>query len=335
MPEYRLLEERTPGAWWPDRPVFSLADISPKDCTAEDWCEVRTFESGRWGEVDLRPGFITVRAGEDGAWRIRVHDIGELDEDRGRVISDAAVTDCLERAVLGHPETELVERGVDRSGLYGNLHYLTFECGGGRGSLAEAILVVADIRDQLWAQVEAVRRDTSRAFSALRDRQFGITDLDAEALLSRLNTAQSANQKGKALEDLMLRLLNSVEGFEGVLRTRSATEEFDIEILNSCADPLWRASGPLVVVECKNRTTKADKNDVVILRDKVKNRRGRCNVGILVSLEGFTSAAIEHERRSSNGDVVVLMLDRAAVSDAVRRGVLSVLNEAYRISLRS
>ena len=55
-------------------------------------------------------------------------------------------------------------------------------------------------------------------------------------------TIRDSNEKGKALEELLILLFSSVEGFIPSHRIRTETEEIDISVRNESKDSFWSNS---------------------------------------------------------------------------------------------
>ena len=108
-----------------------------------------------------------------------------------------------------------------------------------------------------------------------------------EELVKRVEEEKDANEKGRLLEELMLRLFEQLGGWQCRSRVYTATEEIDIAVLNESKDPLWGQEGPVILVECKNWSGKCGKDDLVLFQKKMMNRRARCRLGFLVSWNGF------------------------------------------------
>lgn len=107
-------------------------------------------------------------------------------------------------------------------------------------------------------------------------------------LLSSVDSASTNQEKGLVLEELMAYLFNSVEGFTVSGRnTTTETEEIDLVIDNLTRESPLEKEGPIVLVECKNWSTRCGKNELVQFLEKIRNRRRRCTIGVFVSWNGF------------------------------------------------
>lgn len=156
------------------------------------------------------------------------------------------------------------------------------------------------------------------------------------SLLTKVETETDSDLKGKALEDLVCVLFESVSGFKVGQRARTATEEIDLHVLNESGSSRWQKEGPLIIIECKNWSSKCGKNELVQLRAKLKNRRGRCRLGFLVSWQGFANTIREELLRSSEEDLVVGLIDGSQIREAVETGDFeSVLHQSWKAAVLS
>jgi len=94
-------------------------------------------------------------------------------------------------------------------------------------------------------------------------------------LLTTCDTAQSKNEKGQSLEDLIEVLFTSDDGL--VLadkRVSTGDEEIDLVCMNNVNRPFWLAlNSPLLFVECKNWTNHVGAKEVRDLKSKCRITR--------------------------------------------------------------
>lgn len=141
------------------------------------------------------------------------------------------------------------------------------------------------------------------------------------ALLGAVETATTATDKGRSLEELMARLFGSVARFEVDDRNvRTETEEIDLTILNGSNDPPFSKEGPLLLVECKNWSSNCGKNEFVIFKEKIRNRSQRCTVGFLISWNGFADTVTKEMLRGSREEALILLITGEQVRRAVGTG---------------
>lgn len=129
------------------------------------------------------------------------------------------------------------------------------------------------------------------------------------------------DKKGKALEKIVAILMESIFGVGKITtRRRTKTEEIDIVIRNELNDEFWKKQGSIVLVECKNwtkETGKIGKNEIVLFRDKIANRYGRCKLGFLISLNGFKKTITMDMLRSSKTDLLIVPVEKSGLQKLV------------------
>ena len=65
-------------------------------------------------------------------------------------------------------------------------------------------------------------------------------------------TITDSNEKGKALEELLVLIFSTLDGFIPSHRIRTETEEIDISVRNESKDSFWSKFTPFILIECKN-----------------------------------------------------------------------------------
>ena len=146
--------------------------------------------------------------------------------------------------------------------------------------------------------------------------------LDIPRLISLVESSTNANEKGKALETLIHKLFEEIEGFSVRDRIRTTTEEIDLLILNHSDNEIWSKESPLILVECKNWSSKCGKNELVLFKEKLENRSGRAKLGFIISWNGFSSKLSIELLRSSKSDIVIVPLTGKEIK-------LSIENESF------
>ncbi len=150
------------------------------------------------------------------------------------------------------------------------------------------------------------------------------------SLLLKQVEESSLSEKGAAFEKLVTALFASIPGFHVKANSITRTEEIDLVVINGHDDPRWKTSSPLILVECKKRSTACSKNDIVQFRAKLDNRRGQCRLGFIISINGFAETAKNELLRNSQGDVVIVMIDGEMIRQAVEKNsFLPVLQRAW------
>lgn len=131
-----------------------------------------------------------------------------------------------------------------------------------------------------------------------------------DRLLDSVAISKTANEKGKSLEDLLVRLFSDSPSFSvNEIRTITETEEIDIMVLNKSADPRFMRESAILLVECKNWSGKCGKNEFVIFKEKIENRKSRCSLGFLISWNGFAETVTKEMLRGSREEALIIPLD--------------------------
>lgn len=73
-------------------------------------------------------------------------------------------------------------------------------------------------------------------------------------------------------------------------------------------EEVFKKVDPILLIECKNWSKKAGKNELVIFFDKVKNRRPHSNLGIFVSVNGFTRSVTDFLMSRAEDDVKIVLI---------------------------
>jgi hypothetical protein len=159
---------------------------------------------------------------------------------------------------------------------------------------------------------------------------------EIETLVNAVDHGGSNDNKGRALEELVARIFAKVPGFSVTGRVRTETEEIDISILNNSDDALLKREEAFVLVECKNWSGVCGKNEFVIFKEKIENRKNRCSLGFLVSWNGFASTITKEMLRGSHDRVLIVPITGERLRSAVRSTdyigmVLSAVGEAVHL----
>lgn len=157
-----------------------------------------------------------------------------------------------------------------------------------------------------------------------------------DELLASVEAAKTSDEKGRTLENLIAALFKSVAGFEKIeRRIHTETEEIDLSIENESDDARFRREKAIILVECKNWSSKCGKNEFVAFKEKMKNRSGRCSLGFMISWNGFCETVTKEMLRSSHDDYLVVPIDGSTVPSAIRNGsFLELLKSAWNKATR-
>lgn len=197
---------------------------------------------------------------------------------------------------------------------------VAYEISAGREDAGEAYAEGRRIADEVEAAAEKVDADVGRMIAEAAGRISGRGHEEALALLAQVESAADNIAKGRALEDLMVRLFGQVPGFEVSSRVMTTNEEIDIVVINGSEDPRFKKEGPLIVVECKNWAGTARRPDFATFVAKAQNRSGKCTFAVMVSWNGFADTVREERLRLTRGGISVGLLDGAMIREAVRTG---------------
>lgn len=141
--------------------------------------------------------------------------------------------------------------------------------------------------------------------------------------LAYVDSKKAAHAKGKALEELMAQLFRTVPGFKVETNLRTETEEIDLWISNDSPDSRLRREEALIIGECKNWSSSCGKNEFVVFKDKMVNRKSRCSLGFLISWNGFAETITKEMLRVSHERLLIVPLRGEQVREAVEHGSFS------------
>ena len=224
--------------------------------------------------------------------------------------------DLLRRAI----ETRQRTRGdvtlgeSEDDGAWVHLNY-TIELQSAR--LDEAYEEAKGINDNLQEVADQlVKRVDEEVFTAA-ERLSGWGSLSLDDLLDQIEVQTTTDSKGRVLEELLCRLLETVPGFKVGGRARTETEEIDIRVLNRSEDPIWKREGALILAECKNWSSRCGKDEFVLFEKKLQNRHLRCSCGLLVSWNGFAKTVTKEMLRGSSGEILIIPIEGSDLRKAV------------------
>jgi CheY-like chemotaxis protein len=145
----------------------------------------------------------------------------------------------------------------------------------------------------------------------IREKFATLTTLQAKKAKTASARSKLGTERGKALEDLTAALFASIEGFVEIDRNiNTKTEEIDIAFRNESRDPAWQRESQIILVECKNWSSKTvGKNEFVLFEDKMRNRFGRCRLGFLVCTEDFAETVTLSMIRGSRDDLLIVPIN--------------------------
>jgi hypothetical protein len=190
----------------------------------------------------------------------------------------------------------------------------------GESNPAKAFDKIKKISDEVEEGAERTLGDVGKHIAEVTARLSGWGSETLDKLVESVETATSADDKGKSLEELASRLFEQIPGFVVTGRIRSATEEIDITIVNDATDPRIRRESALILAECKNWSSKCGKDEFVIFREKIENRKRRCSLGFLISWNGFATTVTKEMLRGSREETLIVPVTGQIIRAAVRSG---------------
>lgn len=258
---------------------------------------------------------------------------GELFVERGQLIGEADHTWTRKYwySPLGLEQyLDLVRRAVElRQRVRGDVEVVSYEDDGAyihlrfrirsiEHRLDNAYAAIRKVEEEIVETAEQAADEVGSRIAEVAARLSGWGSNNLDALVDAVDAAQSADQKGRALEELCVRLYSSVAGFSVTQRIRTETEEIDISIVNGSNEPRFSREGAVILVECKNWTARCGKNDFVTFLSKMANRSRRCSLGFLISWNGFTETVTKEMLRGSREEGLIVPLTGADIRAAVR-----------------
>lgn len=214
--------------------------------------------------------------------------VAEIEEFESRkywrsVLPIDAYYDGLRRGISMRPDIALVNDENQDDVFY----TLRYRWDTGATDLQSAAEAVEMLRADLQSPLDVVERALAAAYVRAREQAFRLAPLALPAMIERVEEASDPAEKGRALEDLLFRLLSSVDGFEVIPNVRTETEEIDVAVINHLVQRPWSTEGSLILFECKNWTSRCGKNEIVLFKEKIRNRHERASLGFLLSWNGF------------------------------------------------
>lgn len=198
--------------------------------------------------------------------------------------------------------------------------HLSFECLSLPDNLGRAYEEVLLRISRLEEAAESAAQNAGVITAEIAQAVSGWGKHPVEQLVQTVDSAKTTDEKGRSLEELVARLFGTVPGFTVSGRLRTETEEIDITVLNNSDDPRLKREEAVILVECKNWSSKCGKNEFVIFKEKIENRKGRCSLGFLVSWNGFAETVTKEMLRGSHERLLVVPMEGTQICDAVRQG---------------
>lgn len=227
---------------------------------------------------------------------------------------------------------DLVRRAVEvRHRVHGDValtHYdddgayvaLRFQIDTAETNLRRAYDELRRIAEEVEEAARQAADEVGLRLAEIAARLSGWGSRSHDVLVDAVGTAQTADEKGRSLEELCSQLFSSVPGLTVNGRVRSQTEEIDISILNDSSDPRLRREGAVILAECKNWTGRCGKNEFVLFKEKLENRSRRATLGFLISWNGFADTITKEMLRGSREEILVVPMTGKDIRAAVQNG---------------
>ena len=204
--------------------------------------------------------------------------------------------------------------------------------------LARASVAAIDEILQL-AKVPVSAVETQIIQAAVETEKMRSTDKmkSLQELLEETSKAETNDEKGRTLEELVAALFRTIPGFRvWDSRVNTETEEIDLEIANASSHFIFNKEEAIILAECKNWSKKCGKNEFVVFRSKIENRNARCSLGFLISWNGFADTITKEMLRSSHERLLIVPIDGKQIQEAVKNNsffdlIISAWNKATMI----
>lgn len=181
--------------------------------------------------------------------------------------------------------------------------------------------------DDLMMKIEqAFKTITDNKIKALSERQ---KQEKIEELWELVQTESNSNKKGRFLETLFELIFNSIEGFRVTTRVRSPHEEIDIVINNESSDPAWKHEGKYILGECKNWSSKVDRDQIDAFRRKLETKFKRVKLGLFIAVSGVEERVRSDLHANSKSELAVVLLTREHIEELVEARDRNVLLKKY------
>jgi len=113
---------------------------------------------------------------------------------------------------------------------------------------------------------------------------------DLEEQFDKLMIVRDPIKKGEALETFCVEFFSQIEDLSVIDRNiRFQNEEIDILLKNNIDKPFWQHfKSPSILIECKNTSKPMPSKDIVLFKEKIRNKTNMVKLGFIISINGFT-----------------------------------------------
>jgi hypothetical protein len=210
---------------------------------------------------------------------------------------------CLVDAVDGDAEVDLDLSDFDDEGE---------DFSNQPAELAEELLRKLQVYSRVFSILSENEPDVRRRAARGRARQ----------LMQQLDTASTADAKGRVLEDLMAVVFQShPDLLVSQRRLRLGDQEIDMVVDNHVDHGLWaKLESPLFLAECKNWGSSVGTPEIRDFETKVRDHQPHARLGILVSVGGFTREARTALARASREPYQLVLVARSDLEELIDTG---------------
>lgn len=140
-----------------------------------------------------------------------------------------------------------------------------------------------------------------------------------QRLLEAVENAQGNAEKGASFESLVEALLTSLDGVQIEHRdARMDAEEIDLVVWNAQVEEVFRPWDAVILVECKNWSTRVDAPQLDSFIGKM--RRRNLKTGLFVAANGVTGGFLD----GGGGSVGATELIKSALQEGIRVVVVTL-----------
>jgi hypothetical protein len=166
----------------------------------------------------------------------------------------------------------------------------------------------------------------TRVFSVLSENEPDVRRRaargQARQLMQQLDTAPTADAKGRVLEALMAVIFESHPDLKiSQRRLDLGDQEIDLVIDNHVDHTFWRKlESPFLFVECKNWASAVGTDEIRDFETKVRDHQPHARLGIFVAVGGFSREAKTALARASREPYQLVLITREDLQDLIDTG---------------
>jgi hypothetical protein len=243
----------------------------------------------RRGPLDVDPGVLRISALLEES---RIEDYPE--------IADLFFTRCLVEAVEADAEVDL-----DLSDVWDEGEDFSNQPAELANELLRKLQVYTRVFSVLSENEPDVRRRAGRG--------------QARTLIQQLDTAPTADAKGRLLEELMAVIFESHPDLKvSERRLDLGDQEIDLVVDNHVDHTFWKKlESPFFFIECKNWASTVGTDEIRDFETKVRDHQPHARFGILVAVGGFSREAKTALARASREPYQLVLVRREDLEELV------------------